>query len=205
MDFRIHAYEPVSRANGPGRRAVVWTQGCSIRCPGCFNPATHNPESGRTIDTAELAREVLAQSGAIDGVTISGGEPTEQPEALLDLLTRLVNSRLSRMMFSGHTLEHIHTMRHGPAILAELDVLVAGPFIQTAPSPFPLLGSQNQKIHFLTGRHTPDEIARVPRMEVVIHKDGTRTVTGLGPARTKTVCSPIRSHLPEHRNDRFSP
>ena len=182
MELQIHAYEPVSRANGPGRRAVVWTQGCSIHCPGCFNLATHDPNSGRTVDTADLARQVLEQREAIDGVTISGGEPTEQPEALLDLLARLGASRLSRMMFSGHTWKAIRAMPHGPAILAELDILIAGPFIQTAPSPLPLLGSQNQKIHFLSDRHTPDEIAQVPRIEVVIHKDGTRTITGFGPA-----------------------
>jgi len=184
MDLRIHAYEPISRANGPGRRAVVWTQGCSIRCPGCFNPTTHDPNAGQAIDTVDLAPTILAQSPAISGVTISGGEPTEQPEALLDLLRRLGDSKLSRMMFSGHTLEAIRLITHGPAILAELDVLIAGPFIQTAPSPLPLLGSQNQKIHVLNHRHTPDEIAAIPRMEVVIHKDGTRTVTGFGPATT---------------------
>ncbi len=192
MDLRIHAYEPLSRANGPGRRAVVWTQGCSIRCPGCFNPATHDPRGGRTVDTADLVQEMITQNEAIDGVTISGGEPTEQPEALLDLLTRLGTSRLSRTMFSGHTLEQIRAMTHGPALLTELDVLIAGPFIQAAPSPLPLLGSQNQKIHFLSDRHTPDEIARIPRMEVVIHKDGTRSVTGFGPARTKALSSATR-------------
>lgn len=185
MDLRIHAYEPISRANGPGRRAVVWTQGCSIRCPGCFNPATHDPNAGRVIDTVDLAQMILAQSDAISGVTISGGEPTEQSEALLDLLRRLGDPRLSRIMFSGRTLETIRVITLGPAILAELDVLIAGPFIQTVPSTLPLLSSQNQKIHLLTDRHSPEQIARIPRMEVVIHKDGTRTVTGFGPATTK--------------------
>ena len=37
----IHAIEPRSRANGPGARFVVWLQGCTLGCPGCFNPATH--------------------------------------------------------------------------------------------------------------------------------------------------------------------
>ena len=110
----------------------------------------------------------------------------EQPDALLDLLKRLGLSGLSRIVFSGYTLEAIRTMTRGPAILAELDILIAGPFLQTAPSPLPLLGSQNQKIHFQSDRHTPDQIAQIPRMEVVIHKDGTRTVTGFVSARKNT-------------------
>ena len=178
MDFRIHAIEPVSRANGPGRRAVIWTQGCSIGCLGCFNVTTHDSKAGQMIDTAILAQQLFTQGESIDGVTLSGGEPTEQPEAVLDLLTRAGAAQLSRMMFSGRTIEHIRTLELGPAILKQLDVLIAGPFVQSAPSSLPLLGSENQKIHILSDRHTPDEIVQVPRMEVIIHTDGTRTVTG---------------------------
>ncbi len=182
MELRIHAFEPFSRANGPGRRAVVWTQGCSIGCPGCFNPTTHDSTGGQTIDTIDLVKRILAQSQAIDGVTISGGEPTEQPDAMLDLLTRLGDLQLSRMMFSGRTLEYIRTMPRGPAILDQLDLLIAGPYVQSAPSSLPLLGSQNQRIHFLSDRHRPEEIERVPRMEIIIHKDGTQTMTGFASA-----------------------
>ena len=184
MELRIHAYEPASWANGPGRRAVVWTQGCSIGCPGCFNSATHDSDGGQTIDTVDLAQRIATQNEAIDGVSISGGEPTEQAEAILDLLTQLDGCRLSRMMFSGRTLEQIRSMTLGPAILAELDLLIAGPFVQSTPSSLSLLGSENQKIHFLSDRHNLEELARIPRMEVVIHKDGTRTVTGFVPLET---------------------
>lgn len=187
MNLRIHAYEPISRANGPGRRAVVWTQGCSIGCPGCFNPKTHEAVGGKVVDTAVLAQQLLTQSEAIDGVTISGGEPTEQPEAIIDLLKRLKASRLSRMMFSGRTVQYIQAMSHGSAILAELDVLIAGPFMQSVPSSLPLLGSENQKIHFLSDRHNPAEFTQMPRMEVIIHKDGTRTVTGFVPVASKNT------------------
>lgn len=39
--WRVHAVEPRSQANGPGVRFVVWSQGCTLGCPGCFNPGTH--------------------------------------------------------------------------------------------------------------------------------------------------------------------
>lgn len=38
----IHSFVPASRANGPGLRAVVYVQGCSLKCHGCWNPDTHS-------------------------------------------------------------------------------------------------------------------------------------------------------------------
>lgn len=38
--WRLHAVVPRSAANGPGVRYVVWSQGCALACPGCFNPET---------------------------------------------------------------------------------------------------------------------------------------------------------------------
>jgi len=39
--MQIHEMISASRVNGPGRRAVVWFQGCTLACPGCWNPETH--------------------------------------------------------------------------------------------------------------------------------------------------------------------
>ena len=54
MNVRIHAVDPRSRANGPGVRFVVWLQGCTLGCPGCFNPATY-AESGPETPIVEIA------------------------------------------------------------------------------------------------------------------------------------------------------
>jgi pyruvate-formate lyase-activating enzyme len=45
----VHSFVPVSRANGPGRRAVLWFQGCNLNCPECWNQASH-PFEGAPID-----------------------------------------------------------------------------------------------------------------------------------------------------------
>jgi pyruvate-formate lyase-activating enzyme len=55
MKIRVRAFEPASRANGPGLRAVVWFQGCTRACPGCFNPATHDPRGGDECETHPLS------------------------------------------------------------------------------------------------------------------------------------------------------
>ncbi|MCL1817838.1 MAG: radical SAM protein, partial [Spirochaetaceae bacterium] len=87
----IHSIVPASRANGPGERFVVWTQGCRRGCPGCFNPRAQATGLGMGDNSfpAELsAHEILARlpAGRVNGITVSGGEPFEQPQELERLL-----------------------------------------------------------------------------------------------------------------------
>jgi anaerobic ribonucleoside-triphosphate reductase activating protein len=177
MKIRLHAFEPASRANGPGLRAVVWVQGCTLGCPGCFNPTTHEPSGGYETKVEALAEEILALRD-IDGVSISGGEPFQQPEALAELVRRLRQTSLSILVFSGYTLKRIQALPFGPAILASIDVLVAGLYVRERHSGQGLLGSTNQCLHLLTSRYQPGDFTKLPRGEVILHRDGTMTVTG---------------------------
>ena len=194
MKIRLHAFEPASRANGPGLRAVVWFQGCTLRCPGCFNPATHDPMGGYESDTESLADEILGLPSLIEGVSISGGEPFEQPEPLLDLLERVGRSRLSRLVFTGHTLAEITDLDLGPAILRHVDVLVAGRYVAAQRTGSGLLGSANQQVHLLTPRYTLADLGDVPAAELILHPDGTLTASGINPWQPG-VCA--RESLPD--------
>ena len=181
MQLRLHAFEPASRANGPGLRAAIWFQGCSIGCPGCFNRETHDPCGGSLADTEELAGRIFRGSQGIEGASISGGEPFEQPQALLDLVRRIRSAGLGVLLFSGYTIEKIRLMPLGPRILSQVDVLIAGPYVQSQHRACGLLGSINQRIHFLTSRYTPSDFAAIPGGEIVLHKDGSVTLSGISP------------------------
>ncbi|MGE3780657.1 MAG: 4Fe-4S cluster-binding domain-containing protein [Pirellulaceae bacterium] len=50
MQLRVHALMECSTVNGPGVRAVIWVQGCSLGCPGCWNAQTHAPLQGFRLD-----------------------------------------------------------------------------------------------------------------------------------------------------------
>jgi anaerobic ribonucleoside-triphosphate reductase activating protein len=180
MKIRLHAVVPASRANGPGLRAVVWFQGCTLSCPGCFNPTTHELNGGYEAEVEALAEEILAFRN-IEGVSISGGEPFQQPEALAELVQRLRQTSLNILIFSGYTLKRIQTMPLGPAILAGIDVLVAGLYVREQHSGQGLLGSTNQRLYLLTSRYQPSDFTKLPRSEVILHRDGTRTVMGFTP------------------------
>ena len=185
MKVKIHAFETNSRANGPGLRAVVWFQGCSLACSGCFNQETHDPNCGLEIDTEKLARKILDLDHHIDGVSISGGEPFQQADALLALLGRIKETNLSVLIFSGLTLEEIKNHPLGEQILQLTDVLIAGRYQKLKHQGHALLGSSNQKIHLLTNRYKLTDFESIPQSEAIIHRDGSITITGIHRMKAK--------------------
>ena len=186
MRARIHATEPRSRANGPGARFVVWFQGCSLGCAGCFNPATHIAAGGDTDTDALLALIAgVAETGAIEGVTLSGGEPFEQPDAALTLLRGARALGLSTLAFSGFTLDELRERRLGDDIVAALDVLVDGRYLAGERLGTGLRGSANQRIHILSDRYQRADVEATPVAEVRILPDGTLVLTGVDPVKIR--------------------
>lgn len=184
--LNVHAYEPRSRANGPGTRFVLWVQGCSLGCPGCFNPATHAAEPREQCTVDDIMARILAQGHAIEGITLSGGEPLEQPEAVLALVERVRQaSGLSILVFSGYTIDEIRAQPLGPRILAHVDVLVDGRYQAGLRLGRNLRGSTNQRIHLLTERYGLDEVEATPEAEILIDAQGRVTLTGVSPLKLK--------------------
>lgn len=177
----IHRFEPVSVANGPGRRAVLWVQGCGLGCPGCFNPETHAFDAGERWTSAEAVERVLAVKG-IEGLTISGGEPAYQHRALATMLEELRAKRsLSVLVFSGLTWEELQRVPGIDRFLGLIDVLIAGRYDQTKRIAGGLIGSANKTVHYLTDRYTPEDLARVPQAEVIVDTNGEIRLSGIDP------------------------
>lgn len=181
MLARIHAVDPRSRANGPGVRFVVWLQGCTLGCPGCFNPATHTAAG----DVQSLADVVAQLADSASDLTLSGGEPLQQPEAALFLLRAARELGRSTLMFSGYMITEIRALTLGSEILANLDVLIDGRYVAPQRLGKGLRGSSNQRIHLLTDRHTLDEIEATPVAEIVIGPTGDVVLTGVNPLKLK--------------------
>lgn len=149
---------PCTEAEGPGKRFGLWVQGCPMRCPGCCNPEMLEFEDRRWAPVSEVLAEVLAARDAhgIEGVTILGGEPFSQAEALAALAAGLRAAGLSVMIFSGYTRRALESMRRPgvAALLAETDLLVDGPFMkEDLDHTRRWIGSRNQVTHDLSGRY----------------------------------------------------
>lgn len=191
--LRIHQFIPSSRANGPGRRAVVWVQGCSLGCPGCYNPETHDIQPDTAQPLVPLIDQVLelAAAGTIDGLTISGGEPFQQLEPVTALLQAVrLHTHLSTLVFSGYSMEELHAIPGTDVALAHIDVLIAGRYVIAERIASSLRGSANKQIHLLTSRHTRNEIDAVPSAEILIAPDGTVSFTGIEPLRARRRLNP---------------
>jgi anaerobic ribonucleoside-triphosphate reductase activating protein len=182
--LRINGFLPRSRANGPGLRAVLWVQGCSLACPGCFNPETHSFTGGHFVSPDDLFRRIASLEGSIEGITISGGEPLQQRRPLLALLRRLRReTALSVLVFTGFTWDEVRGLPDADALLACIDVLIAGRYDGTQHLARGLRGSANKTVHFLTNRYTPDDLETVPPAEVFITPGGAIQLTGIDPLR----------------------
>ncbi len=184
---RVHGLEPRSRANGPGARFVIWLQGCTLGCAGCFNPATHPHAGGTLRPVADLLDEIkeAAERYGIEGLTLSGGEPMQQAAAAAALLAGARALGLSTLVFSGYTREEIAELPDGPAALASLDVLVDGRYRSTERLGEGLRGSANQRILLLSARYTLADVEATPVAEIRIGKDGELVLTGVNPLKLK--------------------
>lgn len=135
---------------GLGRRIGIWFQGCSLRCPGCVSADTWAHGRGETSD-AEVLTSIAPWLSEADGVTISGGEPFEQIEAL-ELLLHGVRAALGThrdiLVYSGFEWEKIAPRVSTWNALA--DVLISDPFRADAGQTLAWRGSDNQRMHLLT-------------------------------------------------------
>lgn len=144
------AHYPVS-VLGHGKRIGIWLQGCSIRCRSCCSLDTWEFEADRCIDVATLVDWCQDVSGGFpDGVTISGGEPFDQPMALLVLLKAFdvwrakVGGNFDILLYSGYS--EARLKRDYAEHLSLLDALVAGPFRERSGGEKPFCGSDNQRM-----------------------------------------------------------
>lgn len=135
---------------GYGKRIGIWLQGCSIRCRGCVSRDTWERDAGKEITVGQLVEWCRRfENQEIDGITISGGEPFEQPEALGILLSELrawtdtMSRPIDYLCYSG--LPNKILRKQYACILDELDCVVSEPYIENQPTA-ELRGSSNQKV-----------------------------------------------------------
>ena len=177
------AFLPVSRSNGPGQRAVLWVQGCSRNCPGCFNQDMQAFCENEIISVGDMTERILAIEN-IEGITFSGGEPFAQAQALAELAEHLAAKNLNIVIFTGYTLAELKagTDPAWQRLLAAADLLIAGPYKQDLPVNDYLIGSANQQLVFRTDKlkQHPDVVNNQGQtMEVIVDAAGKVTITGL--------------------------
>lgn len=173
-----------TRAEGPHLRAALWVSGCAIRCPGCCNPELFARESGRKTSLCALRAWIskVQQRHDIEGVSVLGGEPLEQWEALAPWLAWLRTRGLGVIVFTGLRWEKVaRDLRYG-GLDACVDTLVDGPFVQNRPEPLEgraVVGSRNQNLVHFSPRYACPELWRGPRRaQIDVLENGDLQVHG---------------------------
>lgn len=140
-----------SIVDGPGLRAVIWTQGCNHNCKGCHNPQTHDKCGGYIEDSSNVIKQI--QNLKLHrGVTLSGGEPFMQSEGLLEIAKACKENKMDVWAYTGYTFEELIDKKNSSYfnnlnLLKNIDVLVDGKFIEAKKDiSLKFRGSSNQRI-----------------------------------------------------------
>ena len=88
--MQIHGFQKLTLVDFPGRvAAILFTGACNFRCPFCQNASlVLHPDTEPVIDDDEIFSYLRKRKGMLDGVVVTGGEPTLQPD-LFGYLSRL--------------------------------------------------------------------------------------------------------------------
>lgn len=150
MEIRIQGICKESSVDGQGLRYVVFTQGCRHHCPGCHNPETHNFDGGHLKDVDSIIKE-LSRNKLVRGLTISGGDPMEQPEAVLELAQKAKQIGKTVWVYTGYTYEELVEKNNETIfdIIKTIDVLIDGRYIAELNKGEGIMrykGSSNQRV-----------------------------------------------------------
>lgn len=203
MNLNLHSLAYPVTALGPGRRVALWVAGCPLRCRGCITPGLLDTAAGKLVPVARLAQRLLDLPPAIDGLTLTGGEPFAQAQALVALLKHLQPQRpeWDILCFSGFTLAHLQRGDGAQQdLLKRLDILVDGPFQSERPGTHPLLASANQHLHLLSARaqQRRAELAALPynHANLALNPQGADWLIGILDADARATL---------HRNTQITP
>ena len=170
----LYGTVPDSIVDGPGLRYAVFVQGCSHHCPGCHNPESQPAEGGTETTLTALLADIRA-NGLVHDVTLSGGEPFEQPKACAALAAELKREGYGIWCYTGYLYDDLagraeaartqqaqreeagltgNALTEGIAddlavgdLLDSIDVLVDGPFVESRKSlELKWCGSSNQRL-----------------------------------------------------------
>ncbi len=146
--MRYNKIRKMDIADGPGVRVSIFLQGCTFKCPGCFNPETHDFAGGKEF-TAETLNELLrlCEAGYVKGLSILGGEPLH-PQNIAGTIeiAKAFKQKFPEKtiwLWSGFLFENVVDKK----IFDYIDVMVDGQFKKDLSSPMlKYCGSSNQRV-----------------------------------------------------------
>ncbi|MEI0548967.1 4Fe-4S single cluster domain-containing protein [Brachyspira intermedia] len=178
--MRIAHINNSSSIYGFGNSFVIWTQGCKLKCKGCWNESMHDFKGGIEISINDLIQNIKDSVSKynIDNVTILGGEPLEQLKELLILMANIKKLNLGIILYTGYEKNEIESSDK-IKIMEYPDILISGRYIEEQRNiNNHLYGSENQLMEFLTDRYKKEDIINGTYVEINIDENGSIDMYG---------------------------
>lgn len=164
-----------SEIYGPGKRTVMWVQGCTLACKGCWNQDLWPKEGGTEYKVSELLARVLANED--DGVTLMGGEPLQQSQSVLRFIDLTSKNGISMMLYSGFEEQEMDSVQQ--ECVDRSDIVILGRYVQgLRNTSLRWRGSSNQIVRYPTGNLDKEYFEEANDVE--IHMDETGKIKVLG-------------------------
>ncbi len=127
MKWQINKIQYPVYNQGQDKRLGIWVQGCSLHCKACINQPLWATDGGECVDVHNLFNWLLLNAEAFDGITITGGEPFEQYDQLIEFLHLVkTNTRLNVCCFSGYYLHELYAKHPDKLFSKYIDYLIDG-------------------------------------------------------------------------------
>lgn len=183
---------------GPGKRVILWTHGCPRSCPGCIAAETNRSAPGFSLSSQTIAERILEEPDA-EGVTISGGEPFAQAEALSEMLEAVRSGRkeqglapLGVILFTGYRIEEIPSLPGGNDLLSRCDAVIDGEYRKEQDAGEGWRGSTNQRLILRTSRYSEADFLRLTRTDRVSVEKGEGVLVGLPTGSTVKLWNELK-------------
>ena len=128
---------------GPGKRLLIFFQGCSLHCKGCINKHLWDFGKGKDVSAEELL--AICKEQNVEGITLHGGEPLDQADGLIDIVDLLKKNGFSVILFTGYNKKELKGTQL--AVWNKSDLIVCGRFIEEKKNLYmQFRGSTNQRV-----------------------------------------------------------
>jgi len=176
--FNIAHIEPQSHIYGPGSRFVVWFQGCSLGCSGCWNQQMWSFASQTLIHRRELFDRIV-QTPNLHGISLLGGEPLQQAQIIWLLEKIRQETELTIFLYTGYSLSELEDKHEWSAVLRDCDVVITGRYQESLrDTNLQWRGSKNQLIVYPPLSRITEQPTQTNEVEVIIDETGKITILG---------------------------
>ncbi len=177
MRINIAHIEPESYIYAPEKQFVIWMQGCSIHCKGCWNTEMWSFNKKKLLEIDDIIAQIFKINN-LKGVTFLGGEPFDQEKELLYFVEKLKKTKLGITIYTGYEQEKLNKNIE-KEILKNTDLLISGKYIKELRNTnLQWIGSENQQLIYLSKFYKTNKNNNANYCEINISESGAITMLG---------------------------